>query len=200
MDDFDDLERWAADARARDAAGARVRDRWLQAQGADAASLAGTLLAFAERDEMVVLTTVAGQRHRGVVAGVGLDFCAIAAPPGRTTLVAMHALAEIRVVWCGTEESGRGAAPGRGRRSAAGDGHEGASLGARMADVLAQAAGQRPRVTVRAGMASVTGDLQSVGSDVLAVQTDGAGEGHRRAATAYVRLASVSEVSFLASG
>jgi len=66
-------------------------------------------------------------------------------------------------------------------------------LGVRLADVLAQAAGQRPRISVQTGTVSAVGDLRAVGSDVLTLHTDGTG-------VVYVRLASVSEVSFLASG
>jgi len=183
MDGLGDLERWAADARARDAADARVRERWLRAQAEEEASIAGVLVAIAEREETVVLTTVHGRRHRGRVVGVGLDFCAIGASGGATTLVVLGALAEVR----GFDPAGRsrspvGAGPGR------------PSLGVGLADVLAQAAGQRPRVAVQSGSASVTGDLHGVGHDLLRLQTDGAG------GLVYVRLASVSEVSFLASG
>ncbi|MDQ6727573.1 MAG: hypothetical protein M3066_15590 [Actinomycetota bacterium] len=184
MDGIEDLERWAADARARDAADARVRERWLRAQAEEDASLAGALLACAEREESVVLTTVDGRRHRGTVAGVGLDFCAVVAPGGTSTLVALDAVAEVRP-----------ADPGDRRRlPAAGAGRDRASLGVRLADVLAQAAGQRPRISVQAGTATVVGDLRTVGSDVLTVRTDGTG------GLVYVRLPSVSAVSFLASG
>ncbi len=183
MDGLEDLERWAADARARDAADARVRERWLRAQAEEDASLAGALLACAEREETVVLTNVDGRRHRGLIAGVGVDFCAVVAPGGASTLVALDALAEVRPA----DPTGR-------RRSPTGDGRDRASLGVRLADVLAQAAGQRPRISVQAGMASVVGDLRTVGSDVLTVRTDGAG------GLVYVRLSSVSAVSFLASG
>jgi hypothetical protein len=78
--------------------------------------------------------------------------------------------------------------------AAAGDEVRGSALAVRLADVLAQAAGQRPRVSVHAGTAPVVGDLRSVGRDVLTLRTDGA------AGAVYVALASVSEVSFLASG
>ena len=80
MDGLDDLERWAADARAREAADARVRERWLRAQAEDGANLAGLLLALAERRETVVVTTTAAAGHRGVVTGVGVDFVALAVP------------------------------------------------------------------------------------------------------------------------
>ncbi len=38
MDDLEGLERWAADARAREAADARVRERWLRAQAEEEAA------------------------------------------------------------------------------------------------------------------------------------------------------------------
>jgi hypothetical protein len=176
-----DLERWAADARAREAADARVRERWLRAQAEEESSLAGVLLALAERQETVVLTTVFGGRHRGVIAGAGVDFAALRAPAGATTLVAFAALADVRVV-------------GAGRRSTTTTGQATVALGVRLGEVLAQAAGQRPRVSVQAGAATVVGDLRAVGGDVLSLRADG------DAGVVYVALASVSEVSFLASG
>lgn len=176
-----DLERWAADARAREMADARVRERWLRAQAEEESSLAGVLLALAERREAVVLTTVGGRRHRGVVAGVGRDFAALETPAGPTTLVTLAAVGDVRVV--------REGPPARPAPSgAAGE------FGVGLADVLAQAAGQRPRVSVQAGAAAVVGDLRSVGSDVLTVRADG------DAGVVYMALASLSEVSFLASG
>jgi hypothetical protein len=176
-----DLERWAADARAREAADARVRERWLRAQAEEESSLAGVLLALAERRETVVVTTVAGRRHRGVVAGVGVDFAALQAPAGTTTLLALAALGDVRVV-------------DRGRRSSTTTGDGAVELGVRLGEVLAQAAGQRPRISVQAGVAVVVGDLRGVGGDVITVRADG------EAGAVYVPLASISEVSFLASG
>ena len=186
MDGVGDLERWAADARAREAADARVRERWLRAQAAEGGSMAGVLLDLAERRETVVVATMPGRRHRGVVTGVGEDFVAIQAPSGTITLVALSGLGDVRVA---------DRAPGSGSRVAAttGDRPGGGALGARLADVLAQAAGGRPRVLVQTGAASVVGDLRAVGLDVLTVQTDG------DAGPVYVGLVSVSEVAFLAS-
>ena len=176
-----DLERWAADARTREVADARVRERWLRAQAEEESSLAGVLLALAERRETVVLTTVAGRRHRGVVSGVGRDFAALQSTAGPTTLVLLAAVGDVRAVGDGP----------RARPAATG---AGGALGVGLADVLAQAAGQRPRVSVQAGAAAVVGDLRAVGSDVLTVRADG------DAGVVYVGLGSVSEVSFLASG
>ncbi len=182
VDGAGDLEQWAADARAREAADARVRERWLRAQAAEEASLAGVLLALAERRETVVVTTGAGRRHRGVVTGVGVDFVVVELPAGTSTLVALAAVGDVRVA----EEGARVATTG--------DGPGTTSLGVRLGDVLAQAAGQRPRVAVYAGAASVVGELRAMGSDVLTVRTDG------DARAVYVPLTSLSEVSFLASG
>ena len=176
-----DLERWAADARAREMADARVRERWLRAQAEEESTLAGVLLALAERRETVLLTTVAGRRHRGRVSGVGKDFAALETPAGPTTLVTLAAVGDVRVV-----RDGLRAGP-----AATGAGGE---LGVGLADVLAQAAGQRPRVSAQAGAAAVVGDLRAVGTDVLTIRADG------DAGVVYVAVASLSEISFLASG
>ena len=188
MDGVGGLERWAADARAREAADARVRERWLRAQASEESSLAGVLLALAERRETVVLTTVSGRRHRGSVTGVGLDFLAIEVLAGTPTLLALAALGDVRVAEDGVRP--RSAS----RRATTGDHAGRGALGVRLGDVLAQAAGQRPRISVQAGVASVVGELRAMGSDVLTVHADG------DAGSVYVGLASVSEVSFLASG
>ena len=185
MDGLDDLERWAADARAREAADARVRERWLRSQSEEEASLAGVLLALAERRQTVVVTTVGGRRHRGVVTGVGVDFAALEAPAGTTTLVALTGLADVRAVEDGMRP--------RATAAGAGDDDRRGAFGVRLGDVLAQAAGQRPRISLHAGAAPVVGDLRAMGSDVLTVRTDGG-------AVVYVGLASVSDISFLASG
>jgi hypothetical protein len=135
----------------------------------------------------VLVTTTAGVVHRGAVTGVGVDFVAVEAPAGTTTLVALAAVASVRVV----EARRRPSSPATGH--AAPDG-AGAALGVRLGDVLGQAAGQRPRISVQSGAASVVGDLRAVGDDVLTVRADGA------AGLLYVSLASLSAVSFLASG
>jgi hypothetical protein len=193
MDDLDGLERWAADARAGEAAGARVRERWLRAQAEEGASLAGLLLALAERREVVLLITTAALAHRGAVTGVGEDFVALEVPAGTTTLVALAAVASVRAV----EGARRFSTPATGHGRAddgAGGGGGGPSLGVHLGDVLAQAAGQRPRISVQAGTTSVVGDLRAVGADVLTLRADGA------AGLVYVSLPSLSAVSFLASG
>ena len=186
MDEVEGLERWAADARAREAAEARVRERWLRSQAEEGATLVGVLLALAERGDTVLLTTVVGGRHRGVVGGVGVDFVAVRGAGDATTLVALPAVADVRVV----EPVRRRTAP------TTGDAQDEGRLvfGVRLTDVLGQAVGGRPRVSVQAGAASVVGDLRAVGDDVLTLRTDGA------SGLAYVPLSSLSAISFLASG
>src|SRR5215204_2134370 len=112
VDGIGDLERWAADARAREAADTRVRERWLRAQAEEEASMAGVLLALAERREVVVITTATGRRHRGAVVGVGLDFVAVEAEAGPITLVALSGLGDVRVAETGTRPRQRRATTG----------------------------------------------------------------------------------------
>jgi len=186
VDGVEDLERWAADARARDAADSRVRERWLRAQAEEDATMAGVLLAMAERRDVVVVTTAAGRRYRGVVTAVGVDFVAIEVGGGTTTLLALSAVGDVRVADSGPSLRTRATTTGEGRGRG--------ELGVRLGEVLAQAAGQRPRILVQTGATSVVGDLRAVGRDVLTVRPDGGG------GAVYVPLASLSEVSFLASG
>jgi hypothetical protein len=135
------------------------------------------------------MATVSGRRHRGVVGGVGVDFVALEGSGGSIVLVALAGLGDVRPAEGGPRRraakigaTSGGDRPGRG------------ALGVRLAEVLAQAVGQRPRILLHAGAASVVGDLVAVGHDVLTVRPDGT------AGAVYVGLASVSEISFLASG
>jgi NAD(P)-dependent dehydrogenase (short-subunit alcohol dehydrogenase family) len=137
---------------------------------------------LAERGATVVVTTSSGRRHPGRVAGVGADFVAVRADGDRTTLVALTALASVRV-------NGLGPAMRSGTQPAM------RSVAVSMADVLAHAAARRPRVHVHCDAATVAGELRSVGTDVVTLRTDG-----DPSSQAYVSLASVSEISLLDSG
>ena len=178
-----DVERWAAEVRARDAVDARVRERWLRRSAEDEAEFEGVLLDLAEGAVTAVITTSSGRRHPGRVVAVGTDFVAVRTDGDRTTIVALGAVASVRV-------SGLRAASRSGPQ-----GGEGRSVNVAMADLLAHAAGRRPRVQVHCGEATVTGELRSVGTDVVSIQADGDPPGQ-----AYVSLASVSEISLLDSG
>ena len=179
---LDDLERWAAGARAQEAAEARVRERWLRQAAEEEASFAGLLVDLAESGRPVSVTTVTGRRHRGPIVAVGTDFVAVGGHEGRLVLVALAAAAEVRAAGGGTQ-----------RPPAAGSGRD--ALGVTLAEVLAQAVATRPRVAVVLGAVTVVGELRAVGTDVLTVRTDG-----EPAGLSYVTLASVSEVSLFDSG
>ncbi len=178
---LDDLERWAAGARAQEAAEERVRERWLRQAAEEEASFAGLLVDLAEDGRPVSVTTTAGRRHHGSMMAVGTDFVAIAGPDGRLVLVSIGAIAEVR--------------PAAGARHPAAATTDRQPLGVTLAEVLAQAVATRPRVAVVAGEVTVVGHLRAVGTDVLTVRTDGEPPGQ-----SYVTLASVSEVSLFDSG
>lgn len=187
---LDDIERWVADARAEEAAGERVRERWLRQQAEEGGSFAGVLVDLAERGATVTVTVAEGaRRHLGRIVAVGSDFVALRGDSGRLVLLALAAVARVR--------------PAPPERRVAGDarpgpeGPEGADGRAEVAlvDVLAQAVEGRPRLSLYLGDDHLLGELRSVGADVLAVSVDAQFSG-----LAYARLASVSEISFLDSG
>ncbi len=179
---LDDIERWVADARADEAAGERVRERWLRRQAEEDASFAGVLLDLAERGLTVTVTGVSGRRHQGRVAAVGADFVALRAESGRLTLLALRSMARVRL-----------APPARRVSGGARDGMEGSDV--TLAEVLAQAVEHRPRLSVHFDADHLIGQLRAVGADVLSLAVDDQPSG-----MTYARLASVSEISFLDSG
>lgn len=190
---FDDLERWAAEARAREAAEARVRERWLRTQAEEDARLSQVLAGLAERGADVIVTTTAGRAVPGRFAGLGQDFVAVRGP-GRTTLVPLASVAWVRPA---STERRRRSGVGLGPDPVGlGDGDDvGLSRSAALADVLAHAVVDRPRVALQAQGAALAGELRAVGLDVLVVETSGEPLG-----LTYVRLQSLSEISLLASG
>ncbi len=182
---LDDLERWAAGARAQDAAEARIRERWLRQAAEEEASFAGLLVDLAEQGGAVTITTTAGRRHHGPIVAVGSDFVAVGGGDGRLVLIRTSALGEVRPA-----AGGRRPQVASGRPDLRGEG-----LGVTLAEVLAQAVAGRPRVAIVLGAVSVVGELRAVGTDVLTVRTDGEPPGW-----SYVTLASVSELSLFDSG
>jgi hypothetical protein len=192
---LDDLERWAAGARAQEAADQRVRERWLRQAAEEEASFAGLLADLAEAGRAVVVTTTSGRRHQGPVVAVGWDFVALsphsgAAGEGRLTLLNFEAIAELR--------QAPGSAPRASvapARPPTGPGDREGGLGVTLVEVLAQAVAVRPRVAVVLGAVTVVGQLRAVGADVLSVKTDTEPGG-----LSYSRLSSVSEISLFDSG
>jgi hypothetical protein len=180
------LEEWSAAARAREATDARSRERSLRRQAAEEATLAGHLMDLAEAGSTVILRTTTGRRHHGAVVAVGYDFVSVSSPTGRTVYVAIDAVAVVQPT-------------ARARRSpeALGSARP-VTTELTLAEALREAAADRPRAQLRLRGGpedALTGELRSVGLDVLGIVTDG-----DPTAPAYVRLASVSEISLLDSG
>lgn len=142
--------------RTRFAADDRGRRRRLREQATEEATLAGALLDVAETCAGVVVASAAGRTHHGTIAGVGADFVTLHAKGGRRIYVAWWALTTVRM-----ETGVRMGDPGC--RDDVDD--------RTLVEVLSALAPQRPSVSVGVGGADpVSGELQWVGADVLAVQ------------------------------
>lgn len=180
---LDDLERWAAEARARDAAEARVRERWLRTAAEEEATLRSVLLRLAERATRMTLRTTSGAQFVGELIGVGSDFAALRAAGSRLTLVPLAALGSAQAADSGHRPVGPGAAD---------DDDLHPSLGVCLVDLLAQAAGERPRLIVDVAGHRLAGELRAVGVDILTIRASGEAAG-----LTYVPVQSVSAVSLL---
>ena len=170
------LDAWLADARVERSADARSREHWLRAAADADATFAGVLLDLAERGVALAIATVAGRRHRGVVQVLGADFVALRVAAGREVLLAIHAIASVRT----SDSAGTTA----GERVVTTD--------LRLGDVLGELAADRARARLFVLDASdaVSGELRSVGQDIVTIRTDSEGRG-----AAYVRTDAVAEVA-----
>lgn len=171
----DDPERMLADARVADAVEERRRRRAHEAGAEADARLADVLATLGETGGTVTVRTRRGTLHRGTVAAVGADHCALATPAGRTLLpfAAVTAVIPPRSI---------DQPPARGSRALA--------EGALLVDVLRDAAAERPRLLLGLdGLDTpLAGTLLTVGADVLSLRGDG--DGH----LTYTALAAVAEV------
>ena len=172
------LERWVADARSADAAAARARQRWLQVQADESATFVGVLVDLAEQGAPVVIHGRGGRRHRGTIAAVASDFCALRTSGDRDVLLAFGGIGSVR--------------PDARTASPSGDRAVRADLG--LAEMLSVLAVERPRVLIvtTADAESIAGELRSVGRDVVTIRLDGAPR-----ASAYVAIAAIAEVSLV---
>jgi hypothetical protein len=170
------LDRWVADARVDEAARARSRERWLRSVAEQEATIAGVLIDLAERGAGVALSTTAGRRHRGAIGALGADFVALRPASGPEVLVAMGSVSVLRTL--------------PAEDPAAGD--RAVSTELTLAEVLGELAAERCRVLLvtRAGSDSVSGELRSVGQDVVVLRADA-----DLPATAYVPLGAIAEVT-----
>jgi hypothetical protein len=173
------LERWLAELRAHDAAVGRGRVGSLERQAAEAATLLGVVIDLAERARPVMIDLVTGRRHRGEITLVGRDICAIRGAEGVNTLVATWAITAVRPL--------PGETPITGDRDV--------SSRATFATAVASSCEPGTRVALWClGGEALTGEVESVGHDVIALRLD-AGR-----TWAYVALASVAELSVAESG
>lgn len=175
-----DLARWTADARTTEAAGSRVRERWLRQQAAEDAHFAGVLVDLAEQRAVVGIRTTAGRTFHARIAAVAGDFCVVRHDSGMATLIRFEAVATVR--------------PEPGHRSGDADSSRLSPSSLGLADVLARLAPERPRVrlVVEGGGEAVAGELRSVGADVATLRLSG-----NPPATVYLQLALVREVTIL---
>ncbi len=172
------LSGWAADARADEAGRARARESWLRRQAAAEATLPGLLVDLAEREVDVVIDLAAGEHTaRGRVRAVGDDFAVVTTRAGHLCLVALAAIAAVRMVgsaWL-PEPSGDREPP----------------LTTGLVDALALLAADRPPVqlVLMPSGRTVAGQLVAVGIDLVTVQPAGATAGQRGLPPAAVAVA-----------
>jgi hypothetical protein len=170
------IDRWAADARVDEAARLRARERWLERQAQEGATVAGVLADVAERGAPVAVHVPGGRRHRGEVRAVGADFVALRSARA-DVIVALAAVTSVCTL--------------PGEASSIGDRSIATSL--RLVDVLGELAAEGASVVLATagGDDPIAGALRSVGRDVVVVRVAGAGAA---AVTAYVPIAAIVEV------
>ena len=183
MDDadlLDHLARWAGEARAEEAAADRSEQRMLEQIASEEATFAGICLDLAERSSSVVVRTVTGRTHRGRIVTVGRDFVVVRDEGGPPLLLALAAVASVRL--------------GPGERAGSAPSGRDAALESGLAAVLAGVAPERPRVQVLSvgDEQPVTGELRTGGRDIAAVRLDG-----ERPGTVYLRVGSIAELVLL---
>ena len=186
-DDLDHIDAWIAEAKADEAASARMRERWLTQQAGEQARF-DLVLSDAAARGLTVRVRTAAAAHAGRITAVGHDFVEVRTTRGTTVLVLTRAIAVV--------ETASGAALGGGREPDNDVKEQENAVGEWLSDRLADAAPDRPLVElVATGSERVVGELRAVGVDVVTVRTASSPP-----AECYVPLDSVSEVTFLGSG
>lgn len=166
------LARWAAEASADEAARARASERWIRQQAAEETTFASVLVDLAERHVNVMIQTTSGHRHRGSVRALGQDFVAVV-DGRRESVIALRSVVSVRT-------QPRDAAAHSGRAVV---------LDLRLAEVIFAMAEDRPRVQVVTDADTSSGELRSVGRDVITIRADGS------RANVYIPLDAVSEIT-----
>jgi hypothetical protein len=149
------------EARADEAARARLRERWLQQQSTEQARFTGVLVELAEQGIPVTARVANGRLHQGRIAAVGLDFCLVRS--GVDAYLALDGLVWIRPTGAAAAATGERSAP----------------LDLFMVELLHRVAPERPRILLflRGNPEPVAGQLHAVGLDVLTLRMDGESRG-----------------------
>ena len=151
------LYAFVADARARNAADARRRTRWLQKQLREDAAFAELCRDLGSSGVPVEVALRDGRRHRGRLSGVGVDALAMRTMDGVAVYIATAAAIGVRPL-----------AGGDGTDDAVADGAPELHDGQRFGDVLADLADLRTRVTVgTVARQTWSGVLGGVGGDIV---------------------------------
>lgn len=164
------------EARAGEQGAARARQRSLQRQAEEGASLAGTLVDLAERGSPVSVRSTAGRTNHGTVLAVGRDFAVLRTEDGRDVCICLGAVAVVR--------------PSSAERHVPATGDRPAPLDLLLVEVLAGLAPERPRVALVVAGQLVAGELRAVGADVVTLRLEG-----DRPSLCYVSTAALEEAA-----
>lgn len=151
------LVRWIAAGRVDEAARARARQRWLERQAREEATLGGVLVDLAERGRPVMVSTVGRRGFRGPVRAVGADFVVIREDGLGDVIIPLRSLASVRP------------APGED----GGGGDRPFTVELVLAETLVEISADHPTVMAMAGSEELRGELRSAGIDVLSVVLEG---------------------------
>lgn len=156
---MDTLARWSAEARVDEAARSRSRERWLRRQAEEESTFHGVLADLADRGRSLLFHGVAGRRHRGVIVAMGQDFVAVSTDQGHQVLLTIRGIRSLRP---------------QARESEVMSGRS-LSLDYGFAEAVAALAEDRPRVLVVTAEVegAFSGELRSVGQDVISLRLDG---------------------------
>ena len=178
-----DLSRWTGDQIVDEATRSRTRERWLRQQQHEGATFGGLVLDLVELGAEVTVRTTSGRTHAGGLSGAGPDFIVVRTRGGAPTFIALSAVAFLR--------------PPPGHRLAEAASDRELPGGASLTEVVITLAVDRPRVQVVTAGADdvITGDLRSVGTDVVTIRLDG--DGATGSGNLYVRLDTITELTLL---
>jgi len=152
------LSKWVAEGQVDAAAAERARQRWLERQASESATLSGVLLDLAERGNPVAIRSLGQANIRGHVVALGADFVVVREERLGDVFVPLRSLALVR--------SAPDAQPVVGARHV--------TIMVVLAEALVDMAAERALVRISTAGEEVRGELRGAGLDVVAVATDAA--------------------------